>query len=151
MRKFTWIVLVLILVMANVPPWIAAWYSSSAVVHMFGRLDGQQINCMAVDGNYFDRYNCLVFNDKLGGRLNYNGGQIYLDGAPVTFPSGKNIGFLGTDGRIQFEYIAAKDIVADASERGGIYYISGKVPKMKHFAFGVPQEEYIQERLDKLK
>ena len=145
MRKLTVIVLGLLsLVFAGaiVLPWVQAYRSDQGCHYCYGRINGHELECVAVDGTHFDRYFCLVFDSSAGERVSYNHGRISLDGQQVQFPSGKNAGFLRPDGLIQFATLTERDIIPFSPGKGEIYYIFGRVPKFKHFAFGVPSVEF---------
>jgi hypothetical protein len=151
MRKYTFIIIGLMLAAAIVLPWLAAYRSDQAVRYSYGHIDGRQVECVAVDGTHFDRYYCLVFDNSAGARVNYGHGRILLDSHPVQFPSGQNAGFLRPDGQIDFTAVTERDIAPDSSGSSEIYYIFGRVPKLKRFAFGIPRDEFIKQRIQSLK
>jgi hypothetical protein len=151
MRKLTFIIIGLVLAGVVVLPWLAAYRSDQAVRYSYGRIDGHQLECVAVDGTHFDRYFCLVFDDSASQRVNCSQGQIFLDGRRVQFPAGQNVGLLRPDGQIQFVAVTERDIPPDSSGSSEIYYIFGKVPKLKRFTFGVPRAEFIEQRFHSLK
>jgi hypothetical protein len=151
MRKLTLIFIGLIIAAAVVLPWVAAYRGDKAVRYSYGSVGGRQIECVAVDGTHIDRYFCLVFDSSAGSRVSYNHGHIFLDGRRLTFPSGQNAAFLRPDGQIQFAVITPTDITPDSSGSGEVYYILGKVPKQKRFAFGVPRVEFVEQRTESLK
>ena len=151
MRKYTLIIIGLVLAAAVILPWFAAYRSDEAVRYSYGLVDGHQLDCVAIDGTHFDRYFCLVFDSSAGERVNYGHGQILLDGRPLQFPSGRNIGFLRPDGRIDFSVVTERDITPDSSGKSEIYYIFGRVPKLKHFAFGVPRTAFVAQRFQSIK
>jgi len=151
MRKLKIIIIGLALAAVVILPWLAAYRSDRTVRYSYGRIDDRQVECVAVDGTYFDRYFCLVFDSSAGSRVTYNHGHIFLDGRRVQFPAGQNVGLLWPDGQIQFMAVAERDIAPDSSTSSEIYYILGKVPKQKRFAFGVPRDEFIEQRFQGLK
>ena len=140
-----------LLLAAIILPWWVAYNSDEAVSYRYGLVNGHELGCVAIDGTHFDRYFCLVFDSSSGARVNCAHGHILLDGRPLQFPSGQNIGFLRPDGRIDFSTVTARDIAPNSSGRSEIHYIFGTVRKQKHFAFGVPRAEFIEQRFQRLK
>jgi hypothetical protein len=151
MRKLTLIIFGLVLAAAVILPWWAVYQSDKGGSYSYGLFGGRQLECVAVDGTHFDRYFCLVFDGSAGARVSYGRGRIFLDGRPIQFPSGRNAGFLRADGQIQFATVTEQDIAPSGSGNGEIYYIFGKVPKLKRFTFGVPRAEFIEQRFQSLK
>jgi hypothetical protein len=151
MRKLTLIIIGLIIAAAVGLPWVAAYRSDKVVRYSYGSIGGRQIECVAVDGTHFDRYFCLVFDSSTGSRVSYHHGHIFLDGRRLEFPPEQNAGFLRADGQIQFAVVAPPDIASDSSGGSEIYYILGRVPKQKRFAFGVPRVEFVEQRVESLK
>jgi hypothetical protein len=145
-RKNQFIILGLLVALAVVPPWIAAYLSDKAVRYHYGLMNGRAIECLAVDGTHFDRYFCLVFDDSTSSRVTENNGHISMDGRPVKFPAGKNVGFLRSDGQMQFYAVAQSDIAPDSFGNSEIYYLLGRVPKFKRLPFGVPRVEFVEQR-----
>lgn len=145
MRKRTaFIIAASVLTAVIVPPWLAAYRSDQGVRYSYGRLGDHQLECVAVDGTHFDRYFSLVFESSAGSRVNYGDGRILLDGRPIEFPSGQNAGVLRPDGQIQYMTVTEGDIASDSSGNSAVYYIFGKVPKLKHFPFGVPSAPFVE-------
>ena len=151
MRKLPFIIIGLLIAAAVLLPWVAAYRSDQAVRYSNGRIGGRQIECVAVDGTHFDRYFCLVFDSSASSRVSYNHGHIFLDGRRVEFPAGQNAGFLRPEGQIQFTAGAQPDISPDASGSSEVYYLLGRVPKQKRFAFGVPRAQLVEQRFESLK
>ena len=147
MRKPALVIVGFLLLFAVVVPWVVAYQSSCSVTHGYGRLNGRQIDCVAVDGTHFDRYLCLIFDGSAGHRVFPGERDILLDGRPVEFPYGENVGFLHSDGRIEFTAISQADIESE-SYRGSseIYYLLGRLPSQKQIAFGVPREEFVRRK-----
>ena len=150
MRKYVLTIIGLVLAVAIVLPWVAAYRSDEAVQYHYGLVEGRQLECVAIDGTHFDRYYCLVFDSSAEARVNYGHGHILLDGRPLKFPLGQNIGFLQSNGRIDYSKVADRDITPDFKGHSEIYYIFGKVPHLKHFTFGVPRTDFVAQRFQKL-
>jgi hypothetical protein len=150
MRKYSFIFIGVVLAAAIGLPWLTAYRSDQCIRYGYGLVGGRQIDCVAIDGEYFDRYFCLVFDNSVGGRVNYGHKQILLDGRSLQFPAGKNVGYLRPDGQIDFSTVTTYDITPNYSGSGEIYYILGKVPKLKHFTFGVPGIEFVVQRFQGL-
>lgn len=151
MRKLTFIIIGAVLAAAVVFPWLAAYRSDQAIRYSYGLIGGRQLECVAVDGTHFDRYFCLVFDRSAGARVGYDYGRILLDGRPMQFPSGQNAGFLRPDGQVQFATVTERDIAHNSSGNSEIYYLFGRIPKQKHFTFGVPRDELVEQRFQSLK
>lgn len=151
MRKRISIIVGLVLAAAVILPWWAAYEGDQAMLYSYGLFGGRQFWCVAVDGTHFDRYFCLVYDGSAGARVSNGRGRILLDGRPIQFPSGQNAGFLRADGQIQFVTVTEKDIGPISSGNSEIYYIFGKVPKLKRFTFGVPRAEFIEQKFQNLK
>jgi hypothetical protein len=150
MRKFI-VIFGLVVAAAIILPWVAAYRCEEVVRYSYGRIDGRQVECVAVDGIYFDRYFCLVFDGSLGARVSNTEGRIFLDGRPVEFPPGQNVGFVQPDGRVQYVAATAQDIAPADPGDSEIYYLFGRIPKRKHFAFGTPREEFVGKLFQSLK
>ena len=151
MRKLVVPIIGLVFAAAVILPWLAAYQSNQAERYDYGRIGGRQVECEAVDGTQFDRYFCLVFDSSIGSRVSNDHGHIFFDGRRVQYPPGQNTGFLQPDGQIQFVALTGRDIVPDSSGNSEIYYIFGRVPKLKRFAFGVPRPEFVEQRFHALK
>ena len=137
----------LLLLAAVVLPWIVAHRSDCGMICHLGSVGGRKLDCVAVDGTHFDRYKCLVFDSSVNTRVNFSSGQILLDGQQVRFPPGQNAGWLRPDGQIRFTAVAPKDVTANSSGSSKIYYILGKVPKLKRFPSGVPRTDVVEQKL----
>lgn len=151
MRKPLFIMIAVLFAAAVVLPWVAAYRNGREVRYSYGRIADRQMECVAVDGTHFDRYFCLIFDDSAGPRVTSNRGHIFLDGQRLQFPTGKNAGFLQPNGRVEFLSVDQRDITPDSSGSSEVYYILGRVPKQKHFAFGVPRAEFVEQTLESLK
>jgi hypothetical protein len=150
-RKSPFIIIGVLIAAAVVLPWLAAYRGDHAERYSYGRIGGHQIECVAVDGTHFDRYFCLVFEDSAGSRVTCNHGHIFLDGQQLQFPAGQNAGFLRPNGQVQFVTVNERDIASDSPGISEVYYILGKVPKLKRFPVGVPRVEFVEQKLERMK
>ena len=127
-------------------PWIEAYRSNQSMTYLYSDINGRNIDCMVVDGCFFDRYYCLLFDESAIGQVRENNGKIVLNGKPMQFPRGTNVGFLQSDGKIQFAWLNPNDITPIHAGRSEIYYIFGKIPSFKHFPSGVPRVDLVLQR-----
>jgi hypothetical protein len=151
MRYIALTLLLSLLLAAIILPWMEAYRSDKMTGFHCGEINGKSIQCFAVDGTHFDRYSCLVFSDKNKSRVTYREGRILLDGKPIDFPKGCNVGWLQANGQIEFETLTQEDI--DTRTSGGnseIYYIFGKLPKLKKWRFGLPRIELVERKAESL-
>ena len=151
MRSITLALLVALLIAAIVLPWVDAYRSDKMSGFHYGRVNGKSIQCIAVDGTHFDRYACLVFSDKNKSRVAYREGRILLDAKPIDFPKGCNVGWLRAKGQIDFEILTQEDIDTRTSgSNSEIYYIFGRLPKIKKWHFGQPRIELVEQKAESL-
>src|SRR5712692_6057403 len=129
-------ILIALLAAAVVLPWIEAYRSDQMTHFLYGRVNGKQIECIAVDGTHFDRFACLVFAAENKSRVRHSKGKILLDGKAIDFPKGCNVGWLRSDNQIEFETVTQDDVTNDTSGSSEIYYIFGRLPKLKKWRFG---------------
>lgn len=146
MRQRTFVIAFLALFFAAIviPPWVTAYRGQHFMLYYYGLIDGREVKCIVTDGTFFDRYRCMILDSSADKRIRYTPEQFYLDDRPIQFPAGRNLCILQPDGQIQFMSIAEQDIAPDVSGSSEIYYIFGKVPKFKHFPFGIPRKEFVE-------
>ena len=144
--KIAGLMFALFILAAILVPWIEAYRSNQSMTYLYSDINGRNIDCMVVDGCFFDRYYCLLFDESAIGQVRENNGKIVLNGKPMQFPRGTNVGFLQSDGKIQFAWLNPNDITPIHAGRSEIYYIFGKIPSLKHFPSGVPRVDLVLQR-----